>query len=123
FSLLYENVNTTAGGVVNINGQGIIYLAPGCSGLKQMLLIIFILICYPISIKLKTFLLPVSVVIIFLAVILHFVLLVPVALYYPDLFLLAHDYFMIVLFYGFFFLTWVLWEKVRNIYQHNKVKE
>jgi exosortase/archaeosortase family protein len=115
YSFFYKNVVVTPGGVININGSGVIYLATGCSGLKQILLIVFIMAFYPISFKLKTFLTPISVLIILAAVILHFVLLVPVAMYYPAWFLLAHDYFMIVLFYGFFFLTWVLWERVRII--------
>lgn len=114
YSLFFKSVETSPGGFLIINGRTDIFVGPGCTGLKQTLLILFIIIFYPISYKLKTFLIPLSAVIILTATILHFIMLVPVARSFPDWFRFAHDYLTMTIFYGFFFLTWLFWEKIRE---------
>ena len=84
---------------------------PGCTGLGHMIRISFVLLLYPMSWSKKCYLFFPSLLIIIFASTIHFLLLIPIAYHYPDWFAFAHNYFTKILFFGFIFLCWLIWEK------------
>lgn len=110
--LIYSNLLPNQDFMVIIDNQQIIQLFSGCSGLDPLFRITIILLLYPLPWKTKSLLLPLSWLIIFFAASIHFILLIPVAYHWPDWYSFSHDWLTKIIFYGFYFLTWLLWEKV-----------
>ena len=112
WSIFYHNLASTPDYIVSINNSGCIQLFPGCSGLQPTLRMTFILLLYPIPWKTKSWLLPLSWVIILFAATIHFILLIPIACHWPEYYNFSHHWLTRILFYGFYFLTWLFWERV-----------
>ena len=112
WSIFYNNLVSTSDYIVRINNTECIQLFPGCSGLHPILRMTFILLFYPIPWKIKSWLFPISWVIILLAATIHFILLIPIAYHWPEYYNFSHNWLTRILFYGFYFLTWLLWERV-----------
>ena len=112
WSAFYTNLNSNQDYMVIINNIEVIQLLPGCDGLHPIVRITFILLLYPISWRTKSWLFPLSWVIILLAATIHFIILIPIAFHWPEYYDFSHFYLSRVIFYGFFFITWLIWEKV-----------
>ena len=110
--VFYLNLSSTPDYVVSINNIEVIQLFPGCSGLHPILRMTFILLLYPIPWKTKSWLFPLSWFIILFAATIHFILLIPIAYHWPDYYNFSHHWLTRIIFYGFYFLTWLIWEKV-----------
>ncbi len=85
---------------------------PGCTGFKQYIQLIFILLLYPGPFRKKSWYIPVSLFILFMASILHFVFLAVLFNGFPAQFLFFHDYLSRWMYFGIFFLIWLCWEEV-----------
>lgn len=112
-SPFYPDIHTSANFTIFIDGNAYLYMAPGCSGLVPMISLTVALLFYPLPLRKKAILWPVSLFILLLASILHFLLLIPVIYQYPEWFALFHKWLTRIFFYGFYFLCWVLWERVK----------
>ena len=113
FSLFYSEVSTIPNGIITISGQEVLQIIYGCTGIIQLFQITFILLFYPIKWRQKIYLFPLSIIIIFSATIVHFLLLVPITYHLPEYFSVFHDYTLRIFFFGIVFLICLLWEKVR----------
>jgi exosortase/archaeosortase family protein len=109
--LFYEVIGSTNDHVLSIDNKAYIHLAPGCSGLSPLLRMTIILIFYPINWKIKSWLLPVSWIIILVAATIHFIILVPISYYYPENYNFYHNWPTRIIFYGLYFCIWIIWEK------------
>ncbi len=108
----YPDIHSSLNHTIYIKGTPIIQMVyPGCTGLQPMIRLSFALLFYPIIWIRKIYLFPISWIIIFIATFLHFLLLIPIACTYPEWFNFAHDWLTRIIFYGFYFLCWILWEK------------
>jgi len=110
--LFYSNLSSTHDYIVIINNVEVIQLFPGCSGLQPFLRITVILLLYPLPWKLKSFLFPISWLIILIAATVHFILLTPIAYHWPEYYNFSHNWLTRIIFYGFYFLTWLIWERM-----------
>ncbi len=110
--LFYSDLTSTHNYIVIINNVEVIQLFPGCSGLQPLLRITFILLFYPLPWKTKTYLFPLSWLIILIAATIHFILLIPIAFHWPEYYNLSHNWLTRIIFYGFYFCTWLIWEKI-----------
>ena len=119
FSLFYSDVSTIPNGIITISGQEVLQIIYGCTGIIQLFQITFILLFYPIKWRQKIYLFPLSIIIIFSATIVHFLILVPIAYHLPEYFSVFHDYTLRIFFFGIVFLTWLFWEKVRVEEKHS----
>ena len=88
-----------------------VFIYNGCSGLKEMAMFIFIMVLFPGPWKSKLVFIPVSILIIFIIVILRVVLLVLIFNYHPTYYGLFHDFLLNYIFFGIFFLLWLVWVK------------
>jgi len=120
WSIFYPNIASTVDYIVRINNNECIQLLPGCSGLQPILRMTFILFLYPISWQTKSWLLPLSWLIILFAATIHFILLIPIAYHLPEYYKFSHNWLTKIIFYGFYFLTWIIWEKIG--YPKKKIK-
>ena len=108
----YSNILSTQDFILIINNIEVIQLMPGCDGLYPILRMTFILILYPLPWRTKLWLLPLSWLIILFAATIHFLQLIPVAYQWPEYYTFSHNWISRFIFYLFYFLTWILWEKV-----------
>ena len=113
FSLFYHNVSIAPDGVLAFGGKGFIQVIYGCTGIIQISQITIILLLYPISWRQKLYLFPLSIVIMIVAAIIHFLILVPIAYHFPGWFPLFHNHLSRIIFFGIVFVTWLFWERVR----------
>ena len=111
WKLFYSDLSTSDY-LVLINNQCVIQLFSGCSGFDAQFRITIILFLYPIAWKTKFWLFPLSWLIILLAATIHFILLIPIAYHWPDYYDFSHNWLTRFIFYGFYFLTWLIWERV-----------
>jgi len=111
---LYPDIHTSVNHIIFLADKATIQLLPGCTGLGHMIRVGFALLLYPMSWVKKCYLFFPSLLIILFAATIHFLLLIPIAFYYPNSFALAHDYFAKLLFFGFIFLCWMIWERCRS---------
>ena len=109
--LFYHKLSSSPDYLIRIDNVEVIQLFSACSGLNPMLRMTFILIFYPIPWKIKLWLYPLSMAIILFAAIIHFIMLVPIANHWPKYYAFIHNWFSRVPYYGFYFLTWLIWEK------------
>ena len=110
--LFYHNLSSNPEYIISINNNEVIQLGGGCTGLRPILRLTFILLLYPISWKTKSYLLPLSWFIILFAATIHYILLIPVAYHWPEYFSFSHNWLTMIIFYGFYFLTWFIWERI-----------
>ena len=109
--LFYSNLTST-NYVISINNIKIIQLHFGCTGYHAILRMTFVLFLYPLPWKIKFGLFPISWLIIFFAATIHFIMLTVIANHWPEYYSFSHDWLTKIIFYGFYFFTWLLWEKV-----------
>jgi exosortase/archaeosortase family protein len=95
-----------------------IQLLPDCTGFKHAVEIVLILLVYPGSWKHKAWYIPLSVIIILFAAVIHFLILALVLEYQPGHFLFWHMRLSRWIFFVFFFFIWVIWEEKIRIKQH-----
>lgn len=107
FSLSKETIENT----IYFQNNDYITVLPGCSGLYQMMQITFIMIFYPGPWKKKIWYIPLSIVFILLAALLHLILLCIVVIIKPEMFHFTHTHVYRWLFYGCFFLIWLVWQE------------
>ena len=111
-SIFYQTITSTQDFVMIIGNESIIQLLPGCTGFNQVLRITFILLLYPISFRKKIFLLPLSWILIIFAAVIHFLMLIPIASDINQWYDFVHNWFSRFVFYAFFFINWLFWEKL-----------
>jgi len=107
----YPDIHVTFNHTIIIAGKAHVQMFPGCTGLDPMIRLTFILIFYPLYWRRKLILWPFSLLILLFASTLHFLLLIPIAYQFPEWFGFAHNWLTRVIFYSFYFLCWLLWEK------------
>ena len=112
WGLFYNNLFSSSDYITCINNSEVLQLLPGCSGLKPLLRVTFILLIYPLPLKKKIYTFFISWLIIFFAATLHFIILVPIAFHWPEFYGFSHDKLSKILFYAFFFLNWIIWERI-----------
>ena len=93
------------------NGHALRVLRP-CSGVRQLLQVLLIFSILPGPIKPRFWFIPMSMLIIAFAVILHLVILSLFVAYKPDQFTFAHNWLTKTLFYSVLFGVWLFWEEV-----------
>ena len=113
FQPFYPDITVSHDYIINISSISTIQLQPGCTGLNQMIRMCLILLLYPINWRKKILLILPTLAIIFTAALVHFALLIPISFHLHSWFQLTHDYLTKILFFGFIFLCWLFWEKVR----------
>lgn len=111
YSLVYTSLEVSAGYVISINGIPTIRMMEGCTGLMQLFQVLFILVLFPLKWKTKALFLPLAAAIILGASVIHYIILVPVAHSFPGQFGLFHDILSRIVFYCFFFLNFMLWNR------------
>ena len=112
YGLFYNNITSSSDYIVSINNIEVIHLLPGCSGLHPFLRMTFILLLYPLPWKTKSLLFPLSWFIILFAATIHFIILIPINYHWPEYYSFSHNWFTKIIFYGFYFLIWLIWERV-----------
>lgn len=118
---LFAIQTTLANDVIYLPNNRAIQMLPDCTGVKHGIEIVFILLIYPGPGKHKFWYIPVSVFIIFIAAIVHFLILALVLEFKPAFFEFSHSHFSRWIFFIFFFLIWVIWEE--KIRFKSKVKD
>ena len=112
--IIYSDIHSSADHTIFINGKSLLQLQPGCSGLDPMIRLTFILLFYPLLWQKKAWLWPISLAILLFAATLHFLLLIPITYHAPEWYTFAHNWLTRIIFYGFYFLCWLIWEKSLN---------
>lgn len=107
----YPDIHVTINHTIIIAGKAHVQMFPGCTGLDPMIRLTFIFILYPLPWRRKLILWPFSLLILIFASTLHFLLLILISYQCPEWFGFAHNWLTRVLFYAFYFLCWLLWEK------------
>ena len=111
YSLFFRDISCDQQFVISINQVPTIQMMKGCTGFIQLFQIVVIVLLFPISAKRKLKLLPASVAIIFVAAVVHYIILVAIAHSYPANFTVFHDVITRVVFYLFFFFVFILLNK------------
>ena len=111
YSLFYSSISIDSSYVIYINHCPVIRMLDGCTGLMPLFQILFILILFPMHLKAKLRFAPISFLIIGSAAIFHYLILVPAAYVSPKNFILFHDIISRVIFYVFFFINFVIWNR------------
>ena len=113
-SWIYPTIHTSLNHTIYIANDSPIQMLPGCTGLSQMLRLSFVLLFYPISWRQKNYLFIPSILIILFAATIHFLILIPISYQAPEWYKFSHDYFTKIIFFGFIFLCWIIWEKAKG---------
>ena len=108
--VFYSDIHSSVNHMIFINNQPVLLLYPACSGLNPMIRMTFVLIFYPLIWYRKLIVWPISMTIIIFASTLHFLLLILVAKHYYEWYNFAHNWITKIIFYGFYFLCWLIWE-------------
>ncbi len=111
FRNFYPDIESSLDHIIYIHGKPLIRFLPGCTGLEPMIRLTFILIFYPLLWRKKIVLWPISMVILLFAATLHFLLLILISYHAPGWYNFAHNWLTRIIFYGFYFLCWLMWEK------------
>ena len=111
YSLFYSDVRTTGGFVMVIDKVPTIRMMKGCTGLMQLFQVWFILLFFPLPLRKKLYFFPISTAVILAASLLHYLMLVPIAWSAPSHFRFFHGVLSRVIFYLFFFLNFLAWNK------------
>ena len=110
-SLFYQEILSTSDFIIQIRSINIIQLLPGCTGFHQLLRITFILLFFPIPYRKKLILLPLSWSLIIFAAVIHFLMLIPIAFDLNEWYDFSHNWPSKFVFYLFFFINFLIWEK------------
>ena len=110
-SLFFRDIHANPGFIIVIHNIPTIQMLEGCTGLMQFFQVIFILAFFPMTFKHKLIFLPVSMLIILFASLFHYIILILVAHSFHDSFTIFHNIISRVIFYIFFFINFVLWNK------------
>ena len=94
--------------LIFFNGNSL-QILPGCSGLMQMFRLLIVLLFFPGPWLKKIWYIPLSMFLVFIAAIIHLLILSYVIIYFSDYYSLAYDYITKLLFYGMYFLIWLYW--------------
>ncbi|MGE5424347.1 MAG: archaeosortase/exosortase family protein [Syntrophothermus sp.] len=86
----------------------------GCSGIKQILQFVVLMMIFPGPWKHKLWYIPMGAVIVFLVNVLRILLLCVVMNYLPRYFNFTHDYPLRVIFYVVIFILWGIWNEKFN---------
>jgi len=113
--VFYPDIHTSVNHTIFIAGKAPIQLFSGCTGLYQMIRLTFVLVFYPLPWRRKAILFPFSMGVLLFAASLHFLLLIPISYHFPEWYGFAHNWIALIIFYGFYFLCWVIWESKRRI--------
>ncbi len=109
YALVYVSISSDSDFVITINDTKAIQMMHGCTGLMQLFQVVFILLLFPMNPRLKLAWMPVSVSVIIVASIIHYLILIPVAYSSPGNFTVYHNIISRVVFYIIFFLNFVWW--------------
>jgi len=112
--LFYGDIAVSHDFIISISGKPCIELLPGCNGFTHIVEINLTLSLYPMTLKQKLIMLPVTVLILLFAAVLHFMILIPISYNAREWYGFSHNYFTKTLFFAFYFLCWIIWEKLRN---------
>ena len=96
---------------IYLSQDSFVYIYNGCSGLKEMAMFIFIMLLFPGPWKANLWFIPLSLLIIFAIVILRVVFLVIIFHFHPSSYYLFHDFLLNYVFFGIFFILWLVWVK------------
>jgi exosortase/archaeosortase family protein len=110
--LFYPTILADANHVIYIHGTGIVFLSPPCTGLDPMIRMAFIFLFYPLKIKIKLWVLPLSILFILVAATIHFIMLITIVYEAKEWYRFSHEWLTKVIFYGFYFMVWVMWENI-----------
>lgn len=83
----------------------------GCSGFQNMVQITCIILTATGSFFRKMLYLPFALFIIYIASVVHIIILVVVVIYHPSNYAFFHNYITKIVFYIFFFAIWIVWEE------------
>lgn len=105
----------TANDTLFFTNNGYISITVGCSGVKQFLQWILLMLLFPGPWKHKAWFIPAGLIMIHLTNIFRIVGLSYITLHYPDIWHFSHDNIFRPFFYVVIFFMWVLWvEKFKN---------
>jgi len=121
YSLFYAEISSDSVFCITINNVRTIQMNPGCTGLLPLFQMFFILLFFPLTFKQKILFFPVSLLIIVFAAIIHYLILIPVAYSFHESFTLFHDIISRVIFYLFFFVNFVLWNRSSEKINSSKI--
>ena len=102
-------------------GPGAVYVSAGCSGFKQFLQWIVLMVFFPGPWKQKLWFIPLGLVMVHLVNIFRIDVLVIILDYYPQHWHFTHDWILRPFFYVVMFGMWVIW--VERFYQPKKKTE
>ena len=106
--------------VIELPGNAALLMNPGCTGLKQVIQLFLIMVIYPGPARKKIWYIPVASFVLFIASILHFVLLAVLLNAYPLQFAFFHDHLSRWIYFTIFFLVWLVWEDYLSKPRMNK---
>lgn len=92
----------------------------GCSGFQNMFQITCIILTASGSIFRKLLYLPFALFIIYIASVVHIIILVYAVIYQPTHYAFFHNYITKIIFYIFFFMIWLIWEEKLSRAYHSK---
>ena len=119
--LLYENSDWALANITTCDysadpetrtflfGAGSVYITAGCSGFKQLLQWLVLMIFFPGPWKHKLWFIPLGLVVVHLVNVFRIDGLVIILDYFPEYWQFTHDYIMRPLFYAVMFGMWVIW--------------
>lgn len=110
-SVFHSGISLANEFIIKVNNVPTIRMMNGCTGFMQLFQIAFILILMPMKLKAKALFLPLGIAIIFFASVLHYIILIPAAYLAPGNFVIFHNLLSRILFYLFFFINFVLWNR------------
>jgi len=104
-----NNIKTNSSSRTIWYGSGSIYISSGCSGLKQFLQWIVLILIFPGPYRHKLWFMPVGLLLLYIFNVLRIIGLTFVHNYSPSYWNFFHLYFFRFLFYGIIFVLWVIW--------------
>ena len=109
--LFYQDISFNHDFQIIINNNACLQILPGCNGFTPSFKILVTLCLYPIILKKKIILFPVTFLIMIFAAIIHLAILIPISYEIPRWYCFAHNWFTRPIFYIFYFSCWLLWER------------
>ncbi|MCK9618092.1 MAG: archaeosortase/exosortase family protein [Lentimicrobiaceae bacterium] len=111
----------TANDTLFFTNNGYISITAGCSGVKQFLQWILLMLLFPGQWKHKAWFIPAGLIMIYLTNIFRIVGLSYITLHHPDIWHFSHDNIFRPLFYVVIFSMWVLWVEKFKTNKNKKV--
>jgi len=104
------NIPATANGHVIVLQNWSLEIFHYCEGLKQLLLFIFLMLCFPGKRKAKYWFIPMGVAVLLTINIIRFIGLCLTLVSHPSMFHFMHDQVFYIVYYGGVFGLWAIWE-------------